>query len=100
MPFKFTCTPTLSSSEKGLKISGLNVDSNLDLSDAGAALHQLSYHANWLQVVIWVDSKPVDGETDDDNTGIFHVFEIRVLNYQDPHFKHCLINERECFITR
>ena len=51
-----------------------------------------------MQVVEWVDYKPVYGEIDDDNTGIFHVFEIRVLNYQDPHFKYCLINEWECFI--
>ena len=43
---------------------------------------------------MWVDSKPVDVETDDDNTGIFHVYEIRVLNYQDPHFQHCLIIKR------
>ena len=53
-----------------------------------------------MQVVEWVDYKPVYVEIDDDNTGIFHVFEIRVLNYQDPHFKYecCLTNERECFI--
>ena len=34
-----------------------------------------------MQVVEWVDYKPVYVEIDDDNTGIFHVFEIRVLNY-------------------
>ena len=74
IPFKFTCAPTLSCSERGLKIS------NPDLCDAGALLHQLSYQANWVQVVMWLDYKPVDVETDDDNTGIFHVFEIRILN--------------------
>ena len=53
-----------------------------------------------MQVVEWVDYKPVYVEIDDDNTGLFHVFEIRILNYQDPHFKYqcCLTNERECFI--
>ena len=98
MPFKFTCTPTLSCSERGLKISGLNGDSNPDLCDAGAVLHQLSYQVNWVQVVMWLDYKPVDVEIHYDNTVIFHVFEIRMLNYQDPHFKYCLMKERECFI--
>ena len=46
IPFKFTCTYTLNSKEKGLKILGLNGDSNPDLCDAGAVLHQLSYYAN------------------------------------------------------
>ena len=81
MPFKFTCTRTWSCSEKGLKISGLNKDSNPDLCGAGAVLHQLSYQANCEPVVMWLDYKPVYGEIDDDNTGLFHVFEIRVLNY-------------------
>ena len=27
---------------------------------------------------MWVDYKPVDVEIDDDNTGIFHVFEMRI----------------------
>ena len=47
---------------------------------------------------MWLDYKPVEVEIDDDNTGIFHVFEIQVFNNHDPHFKCCLINERECFI--
>ena len=51
----------LSSSERGLKNSCLNGDSNPDLCDAGAVLHQLSYQANWEQVVVWDDYKPVDG---------------------------------------
>ena len=37
----------LSSSERGLKISGLNADSKPNLYDAGAVLHQLSYETNW-----------------------------------------------------
>ena len=41
-----------------------------------------------MQVVMWLNYKPVYVEIDDDNTGLFPVFEIRVLNYQDPHFKH------------
>ena len=61
----------LSSSEKSLKNSGLNGDSNPNLCDAGALLYQLSNQANWEQVVMWVDYKPVDVEIDDDNTGIF-----------------------------
>ena len=60
------CTPTLKSSEIGLKISGLNRDSN--------------------------DYKPIDAEIEDNNTGIFHVFETQILSYQDPHFKHGLID--------
>ena len=87
MPFKFTCT-SLSNSEKGLKISGLNGDSNPDLCEAGAMFQQLSYQANWVQVVMWLNYKPVYVEIDDDNTGLFPVFEIRILNYQDPHFKY------------
>ena len=43
----------LSSSEKGQ-----NGDSNPDLCDAGAVLHQLSYQTNWEQVVMWLDYKP------------------------------------------
>ena len=61
----------LSSSEKGLKSSGLNGDSNPDLCDAGAVLYQLSYQTNWEQVVMWVDYKPVNVEISDDNTRIF-----------------------------
>ena len=55
-----------SSSEKGLKNSGLNGDSNPDLCDAGAVLYQLSFQANWEQVFMWVDYEPVDMEIDDD----------------------------------
>ena len=63
----------LSSSKKGL-----NGDSNPDLCDAGVVLHQLSYQANWEQVIMSVDYKPVDVEIDYDNTGMFHVFELRI----------------------
>ena len=68
----------LSSSKKGLKNSGLNGDSKPGLYDAGAVLRQLSYEANWEEVVMWVDYKPVDVEIDNHNTGIFHVFELRI----------------------
>ena len=33
---------------------------------------------NWEQVVTWVHYKPVDVEIDDDNTGIFHAFELQM----------------------
>ena len=66
----------LSSSEKGLKNSGLNGDSNPDLCDAGAVFYRLSYQANWEQVVMWVDYQPVDVEIDYDNTGISRIFEL------------------------
>ena len=56
----------------------MNGDSNPDLSDAGAVLHQLSYQANWEQFVMWVDHKLVDVEVYDDNTGIFHIYEMRI----------------------
>ena len=36
------------------------MDSNPDLCDAGAVLHQSSYQANWELIVLWVDSKPID----------------------------------------
>ena len=54
----------LSSSEKGLKTenSGLNGDSNPDICDAGAVLHQFSYQANWEHLVMWIDYKHVDVE--------------------------------------
>ena len=55
----------------------MNGDSNPDLCDAGEVLHQLSYQANWGQVVMWVDYKPVDMETDD-NSRIFNVFEMQI----------------------
>ena len=54
--------------------SDLNGDSNPDLCDAGAVLHQLSYQANWEQVVVWVDYKLVDMEISDDNTGFFFLY--------------------------
>ena len=57
-----------SRSEKGLKNSALNGDSNTDLCAAGEVLKQLSYQTNWEQVVMWVDYKPVDVEIEDDNT--------------------------------
>ena len=50
----------LSSRKKGLRNSDLNGDSNPDLCDAGAVLHQLSYMANSEEVVMWVDYEPVD----------------------------------------
>ena len=37
----------------------LNVDSNPDLCNAGAVLHQLSYQTNWEVIVMQVDGKPV-----------------------------------------
>ena len=43
------------------KTSGLYVIRTLDLCDAGAALYQLSYQANWEQVVELVGYKPVKG---------------------------------------
>ena len=61
----------LSRSEKGPKNSGLNCDSNPDLCNAGAVLHQLSYHrANWEQVVMLFVCEPIDVEIDNDNTRI------------------------------
>ena len=45
----------LSSSECGHENSGLNEDSNPDLCDAGAVLYQLSFQANWEQIIMWVD---------------------------------------------
>ena len=71
-----------SSSEKGLKNSGLNGDSNSDLCDASAVLFQLNFQANWEQFVLWVDYKPVDVEIDDDNTRIFHVSEMQIVKYE------------------
>ena len=50
----------LSSSECGHENSGLNEDSNPDLCDAGAVLHQLSYQANWKLFVMRVDYEPLD----------------------------------------
>ena len=55
----------------GNNTTPLNGDSNPDLSDADAVLHLLSYQANWEQVVVWVDYKPVDVKIDNVNTGIF-----------------------------
>ncbi|KAK2553844.1 hypothetical protein P5673_024834 [Acropora cervicornis] len=70
IPLRVGEDSTLSRSDKGLKILGLNGDSNPDLYDAGAVPHQLNCQVNWEQVVVWVDYKPVDVEIDDDNTGI------------------------------
>ena len=58
----------LGSSEKSRKNSGLNGDSIPNPCDAGAALHQLSYQAQWEQVVMRVIYKSVDMEIADDNT--------------------------------
>ena len=69
----------LSSSEKGLKNSSLNGDSNPGLGDASAVLHQLSYQANWEQVVMWVDYKPVDVEIDDHIHSFHSAFQIQIL---------------------
>ena len=44
----------------GLKKIKPERDSNPDLCDAGAVLHQLSYHANWGLVIMWVNNKPSD----------------------------------------
>ena len=37
-------------------------DLSPDLYDAGAVLYQLSYQANWEQVIMWVHDKPIDSE--------------------------------------
>ena len=74
--FLYCC---LSSSEKGL-----NGDSNSDLCNASAGLYQLGYQANWEQAVMWVDYKPIDVEIVDDNTAIFHIFELWIgINKSD-----------------
>ena len=45
---------------------------------------------------MWVDCKPVDVEVDDDNTGIFHVFELRIgMNEFDHHVHHFSFSEFE-----
>ena len=79
----------LSSSEKGLKNSSLNGDSNPDLYDVGCQCNvppvESSSQLGPEQVVMWVDYKPVDVEIDNDNTGIFHIFELRIgMNDFDP----------------
>jgi len=33
----------------------------------------LSDQASWVQVIVWVDFKPVDWEINDDTTGIFNI---------------------------
>lgn len=50
----------LSSSEKGLKNSGLNSNLNPNLCHDRALLLNLSYQANWKLVILGVDYKPVD----------------------------------------
>ena len=44
--FELWIVLTISSSKKGLKISGLSKGLNPELLDAGAVLYQLSYLAN------------------------------------------------------
>lgn len=40
---------------------GLNGDSNPDFFDAGAVLYyHLSYQANWVRVILWINDEPVD----------------------------------------
>ena len=34
---------------------------------------------------MWVDYKPVDVKIDDDNTGIFHVFQLRIEMNESDH---------------
>ena len=41
---------------------------------------------NCEQVVTWVHYKPVDVEIDNDNTGIFHAFELQIGMNE---FDHC-----------
>ena len=69
-----------------LLCSGPNGDSNPDLCNALPVLHQLSYQANWVQVITRGDYKPVELEIDDDNTGIFHAFELLIGMNE---FDHC-----------
>ena len=56
--------------------SNLKGDSNPDICDAGAVLHQLNYQVNWEQVVVWVDYELVDVEIGYDNTGFFYIIKI------------------------
>ena len=62
-------------SEKGLKNSGLNRDSNPDLCDADAMPCQLKYQyqSNWELVVMSVDYTPLDVQIDDVHTRFFLV---------------------------
>ena len=53
---------------KQLRDKNKTGNSNPNLCDGCAVLHQLSYQVNWEQVVMWVDYKPVDVEIEDDNT--------------------------------
>ena len=53
--FFFESLCYLSSSEKGLKNSGLNGYLNPEPCDAGAVLYQLSYLTSWELVIMWVD---------------------------------------------
>ena len=52
---------------------GLNGDSNPDLCDASAAVHQLSYQANWEVVIMWVTCKPEDVEIHGNNRVIMYL---------------------------
>ena len=53
----WTCIDFLISENRSL-----NGDSNPDLCDADAVLHQLIYQADWELVVMRVDCNPVDAE--------------------------------------
>ena len=58
--------------------------------DAAPVLHRFSYQANWEQVGVKVDYKPLDVGIDDVNTGIFHLFEMRIgMN------ECCILNTRK-----
>ena len=71
-------------------------DSNPNLCDVAAVLHQLSYQTNEEQVVMWVNYNPVDVEIDDDNTRTSHVFEMRIgMNEFDHLILALLKQERE-----
>lgn len=76
--------------------SGPNGDWNPDLCNARPVLHQLSYQANWEQVITWGDYKPVEVEIDDHNTGILHAFELRIGMNE---FDHCSCNPAHYFST-
>jgi len=67
---------------------------NPDLCYASAVLYQLSFQANWEQVVMWVDYKAVDVLIDDDNTGNFHGFKMRIGKYDFDHFDHLSTAEK------
>ena len=43
---------------------------------------------------MWVDYKPVDVEIDDDNTGISHVFEVRIGMKNEFDHRICIALDR------